>query len=310
MKPWLIWVCIVCSLPLLVLGFLFIMGGFAFTRLGSLFGNRWHYSGGMGYGRIAPMPNQSAIIYSASQSGTSHIYTVAWNGTVSQQLTHDPGGDSDAAVSPNGTQIAFVRQSADSTHLWLMNANGTGQHQITFGPDSQTQPCFAPSGKQIAYVNSLQYGIWHIWIANLNGTGARQLTNAILNDADTCPVFDKTGTTIFYSHYSGTIGRLQIYAVKTAGGVPVLLGYGTRATVSPNGTQIAYYDAPQNQTMGIMNINGSSRRILKTNFGYGSYLDFCSNGALLAYKAFPRTGKVNLVTINANTGATRTVATL
>ncbi len=309
MKPWRIWVCIVGSLPLLALGLLFISGGFAFTPLGSLFGNRWHYNGSMGFGRIAPMPNQSAIIYSASRSGTSYIYSVPWNGSVSRQLTFAPGGDSDAAVSPSGTQIAFVRQNANSTHVWLMNANGTGQHQITFGPDSQTQPCFAPSGKHIAYVNSSQYGIWHIWIASLNGTGARQLTNAVLNDADTCPVFDNTGKTVFYSHYSDTIGRLQIYAVKTAGGMPVLLGFGTLAAVSPNGAQVAFYDQPQNQTLGIMNINGSGRRIIKTNFGFGSSLAFCPNGSLLTYASF-RSNKASFIAVNPNTGATQTAATL
>lgn len=310
MKPWRIWVCIIGGLPLLMVAVLFLFGGFAFTPLASILGDRWHYNGGMGYGRIAPMPNQSAIVYSVSRSGTSHIYSVPWNGSVSRQLTFTPSGDSDAAVSPSGTKIAFVRQNGDSTHVWLMNANGTGQHQITFGPDSQTQPCFAPNGKQIAYVNSSQYGIWHIWIASLNGTGARQLTNAVLNDADTCPVFDKTGTTIFYSHYSDKVGRLQIYAVKTTGSVPVLLGFGTRAAVSPSGTQIAFYDVPQNQTLGIMNRNGSGRRTVGTKIGDGLDLAFCPNGNLLTYKASSQNGKVNVVTINSNTGATQTVATL
>ena len=309
MKKRMAWICIICLSPLLILALLFMSGGFAFTPLGSLFGDRWHYNGGMGLGRIAPLPNQSAIIYSSSHTGTSHVYSVPWNGQISQQLTTDPGGDSDVAVSPSGKQIAFVRQNGKSTHLWIMNVNGIGQHQITFAPDSQTQPCFAPNGKQIAYVNSPQYGIWHIWTATLNGTGARQLTNAVLNDSDTCPVFDKTGTIVFYSHYSGTVGRLQVYAVKTAGGVPVLLGFGTEATVSPNGTQIAFYDQPQNQTLGIMNTNGSGRRIVKTSFGYGSSLAFCSNGTLLTY-ASSQSSKANFIAVNPNTGATQTVATL
>jgi Tol biopolymer transport system component len=307
MKHWILWICLIGALPFLVLGFLFISGGLAFTPLGSLFGDRWHYNGGMGFGRIAPMPNQSAIIYSSSHTGVSHIYLVPWNGGISRQLTNDPGGDSDAAISPDGTQIAFVRQNGDSTHLWLMNTNGTGQHQITFGPDSQTQPCFAPHGKQIAYVNSPRYGIWQIWLVTINGKGAQQLTNPTLNDADTCPVFDKTGKTIFYSHYSDTIGRLQIYAVNVSGAAPSLIGFGTLATVSPNGSQIAFYDQPQNQTLGIMNTNGSGRRIVKSNFGYGSSLAFCPNGLLLTY-SFSQSNKGDFITVNLTTGATQTVA--
>lgn len=306
MKPW---VYVLLGVPVLACAGLFVCGLISFTPLGSLFGDRWHYSGGMGFGRVAPLPNQAAILYSSSQTGTSHIYSIAWNGHTSQQLTHGPQEDSDVAVSPNGKQIVFVRQAGDSTHLWMMNVNGTGQRQFTSGPDSQTQPCFSPNGKQIAYVNSTQYGVWHIWLANVNGRGARQLTNSVFNDSDTTPTFDKTGVTIYYSHYSNTVGRLQIYAVNTSGDLPRLLGFGTRPTVSPNGSQIAFYDQPQNQTLGIMNANGTGRRTVGTDIADGMNLVFCADGRMLTYRASSQQGVNDFVALSPTDGSAQTVAT-
>ena len=238
----------------------------------------------------------------------SHIYIVPWNGSISRQLTNAPDDDSDAAVSSNGKQIVFVRQTGISTHLWVMNINGTSQHQITFGPDSQTEPCFSSNGKQIAYVNSPHYGLWRIWVMNAAGGGTRQLTGT--NQQDGTPTFDRTGKTIYYSHSIDTIGRLQLYAVNATGGSPRLLGFGTRPTASPNNLQIAFYDQPQNQTLAIMNTNGAGRRTVGTSIGDGINLAFCPNGGMLTYKASTQPGKCDIVSINPNTGAVQTVATI
>jgi Tol biopolymer transport system component len=194
-----------------------------------------------------------------------------------------------------------------------MNASGKSQHQITFGPDSQTEPCFSPNGKQVAYVNSPRYGIWQIYLISITGKGRRQLTNT--SEQDTEPIFDKTGTTVFYDHCSedegtGDIGRLQIYAVNIFGGKPLLLGFGTRPTISYHGTQIAFYDEPQNQTLGVMNTNGTSRRTVGTNLGDGLNLVYCADGMLLTSKTSSRPDTDNLVTINPGNGTLQTVATI
>ncbi len=308
MKKRLAWISLVCLIPAALLALLFLSGGFAFTPLGSLFGDRWHYNGGRGLGRIAPLPNQSAILYSSSRSGVSHICSVPWNSNVSRQLTNTSSDDSDVAVSPNGKLIVFVRQAGDSTHLWLMNVNGTGQHQFTFGPDSQTEPCFSPNGRQIAYVNSPHYGLWRIWVTSAAGGGTRQLTST--SQQDGTPTFDRTGKTVYYSHYADAVSRLQIYAVSAAGGSPRLLGFGTRPTVSPNNLQIAFYDQPQNQTLAMINTNGTCRRTVGTGIGDGMNLAFCSNGGMLTYKASTQHGKCDIVSINPKTGAVQTVATI
>ena len=302
MKPW---IYVVCTVPILIFCGL---GAYVFTPRGTILGNQWHYNGGVGLGRLALFPGSTAIAYSSSRTGTSHIYSIIWNGTSSRQLTNDRRDDSDVCVSPNGKQIIFVRQDGDNTHLWLMNADGRGQHQIAFGPNSQTQPCFSPNGRQIAYVNSPHYGIWRIWLMNINGTASRQLTNT--NEQDTAPVFDQTGASIYYSHYSDTLGRLQIYAVNVTGGTPRLLGFGTLPTISPNGKQIAFYDQPQNQTLGVMNVNGTGRRTIGTHIGDGLDLVFCPDGSLLTYRASSDSGKDNLVTIAPNGSGTHVVATI
>jgi len=305
MRPW---VYAVCAVPVLIFCGIYFLGALVFAPLGSMLGDPWHYNGGVGLGHLSLFPGSTAIAYSSSRTGTSHIYSIAWNGNSSRQLTNDRRGDSDVYVSPIGKQMVFVRQDGDNTHLWLMNANGTGQHRITSGPDSQTQPCFSPNGRQIAYVNSPHYGIWRIQLMNANGTVLRRLTNT--NEQDTTPTFDQTGASVYYSHYSDAVGRLQIYAVNVAGGTPRLLGFGTLPTISPNGKQIAFYDQPQNQTLGIMNVDGTGRRTIGTDIGDGMHLVFCPDGNLLTYRASSDSSKDNLVTIAPNGGGTHIVATI
>lgn len=306
MKPW---AYAVCAVPILIFCGL---GAYVFTPLGTMLGNRWHYNGGVGLGQLSLFPGSrpplNAVAYSSSRTGTSHIYSITWNGNNSRQLTNDRRGDSDVCVPPIGNQMVFVRQDGDNTHLWLMNTNGASQHQITFGPDSQTQPCFSPNGRQIAYVNSPHYGIWRIWLMNADGAVSRRLTNT--NEQDTTPTFDRTGANVYCSHYSDAVGRLQIYAVNAAGGTPRLLGFGTLPTISPDGRQIAFYDQPQNQTLGIMNVNGTGRRTIGTNIGDGLHLVFCPDGSLLTYQASSDPSKDNLVTITPNGGRIHVVATI
>ncbi len=308
MKKSAYWIAFVLLAPTALLALLFLGGGFAFTPLGSLLGDRWRYNGGRGLGRIAPLPNLTAVIYSSSRGGVSHIYSVPWNGSVSRQLTNTSDDDSDAALSSSGKQIVFVRQSGSSTHLWVMNVNGTGQHQITFGPDSQTEPCFAPNGKQIAYVNSRHYGLWRISIINVAGGSKRQVTST--NQQDGTPTFDRTGKTIYYSHYVDTISRLQLYSVNAAGGPARLLGFGTQPTVLPSNRQIAFYDQPQNRTLATINTNGTGRRTIGVDIGDGMNLALCTNGTLLTYKTSAQNGKFDIVSVNPATAATQTVATV
>ena len=289
------WVYIACGISLLGFAVFFICGLIVWTPLGSSLGRKWQYNGGMGVGRISPFPNQSAIAYSSSKSGVSHIYTVNWSGNTTQQLTNDSRGDSDVCISPNGKMIAFARQDADNVHLWLMNANGTGQRQLTFGPGSQTDPSFSPVGGKIVYVESAPAsGNYVIAVMNTNGTKRTLLTGASAQVQDTTPVFDPTGTRIYFSRYQfNGSNRMEVWAINITGKAEQFVGFGNHPAASPDGKQIVFLDAPQNQTLGIMNTNGTGRNIIGQNMGYESCIKYCPDGQhLLVLTAEYSKGKI------------------
>ena len=274
------WTYVAWAIPILICVGFFACGLIAFTPLGSVFGRRWQYNGGMGVGRISPFPNQSAIAYSSSHFGTSHIYTVSWSGNTIRQLTNDARGDSDACVSPNGRFIAFARQDADRVHLWLMNADGTGQRQLTFGTGCQTEPSFSPGGGKIAYVESdPAAGSYAVAVMNANGTKQTILTSGSTQVQDTTPAFDPTGTTVYFSRYEfNGSGRMEVWAINTTGKGEWPIGFGNHPAVSPNGRQIVFLDEPQNQMLGIMKTNGTGRNVIGQNMDYGSCLRYCPDG--------------------------------
>lgn len=274
-------VYVACAVAVLVGGAYFVCGLIAFTPLGSLYGHPWQYGGSMGVGRFSPFPDETAIAYSSSRSGTSHIYTVNWSGKTTRQLTHDTRGDSDVCVSPDGKAMVFARQEAGSVHLWRMDANGTDQRQLTFGPGSQTEPFYSQDGKRIAYVESVPTtGGYAVAVMNADGTGRTPLTDGSKGQ-DTTPVFDPTGAVIYFSRYQDNIGRMEVWAITLADRREHKIGFGNHPAVNVRGTQIVFLDAPQNQTLGMMNTNGTGRVVLEHSTDYGSCLRYSNDGLQL-----------------------------
>ncbi len=274
------WVYIACAVILFFSVGSFICGLIAFTPLGSQLGRKWQYGGSMGVGRLSPFPDQSAIAYSSSHSGTSHIYTIGWGGRTIRQLTDDVRADSDVCVSPTGNFIVFARQDGDSVHLWVMNPDGTGRKQLTFGPGSQTEPAISHGGGKIAYVESSPAaGAYAIAVMNAAGTRRAIMTGGSTQTEDTTPVFDPTGTRIYFSRYqSNGSNRMGIWAINITGKAEQFIGAGNHPAVSPDGKQIVFFDTPQNQTLGVMNMNGTERSIIRQQIGYGRCLRYCPNG--------------------------------
>src|SRR5688500_20230188 len=49
----------------------------------------------------------SEIAFFSIRSGNNEIYVMSWDGRAPLQITDDPAGDFDPAISPNGTDISF-----------------------------------------------------------------------------------------------------------------------------------------------------------------------------------------------------------
>ena len=246
-------------------------------------GHKWQYDGEFGIGSISPLPDQSAIVYSAAGTGPSHIYSVSWNGQKTRQLTSDARADSDVCVAPSEKFLVFVRQQGNNVHLWRANVDGTSQRQLTFGPGCETQPTVSPHGDRIAYVVSdpvpgSTYALSMMWT---NGTHRQILTPRSTSKQDTTPTFDPTGTKVYFSRFptADTVSlRGEVWAVNLSGNGGQCIGFGDDPAASPDGKHVAYFDQPQNQTLGLMNANGSGREIIHQNVDYGTCIRYSPDG--------------------------------
>ena len=118
------------------------------------------------------------------------------------RLTHDEGGDFEAAWSPNGTKIAWVhyeeRCNCGPGQIMIMDADGSNAHPIT-NPGPFSRPSWSPDGERIAFTND-----YSIWIMKADGTGAHSISPPGAFEFD--PDWSPDGSTIVFAHSPNFLG--------------------------------------------------------------------------------------------------------
>ena len=135
-----------------------------------------------------------------------------------EQITSDPGLDTDPAWSPDGSAIAFTSNRGGSSDIWVVSAAGGVATQVTSDPTyTSYSACWSPDGSQIAFVR-----YYDVWIGPAGGGTATKLTNLAGTGWCDDPAWSPDGNTIAFS-YSPTSGDYNIWLVPAAGGAPVQL---------------------------------------------------------------------------------------
>jgi TolB protein len=117
------------------------------------------------------------VVYEASSSGITNIFTIDPASAEVQQLTEGDDFDGNPAWSPDGDRIVFVsnRDGQQRYDIYVMDADGTNVQRITDTPDSgEMSPRFSPDGERIAYVSEFSDG-WSVWHMAADGTDARKI---------------------------------------------------------------------------------------------------------------------------------------
>lgn len=99
-------------------------------------------------------PDGSRIVY---HSG-GDIWIMNTDGTDKQQLTTDPGGDFESAVSPDGTMIVFSSNRSGNDDVWAMDIDGSDQRNLTEHPANEAWPFFSADGS-IIYFQTDRLGV-------------------------------------------------------------------------------------------------------------------------------------------------------
>lgn len=214
------------------------------------------------------------------------IFTMKSNGTDIRQLTHvgPDFGASWPAWSADGKQIVFNRGTpppdGDSTgEIWVMSVDGSNQHLILAELGFKEQrPSFSPDSTKIVFARcNLNLGEGDSCGIFTIGSDGRQMKTIVpirLGDTDRSPMYSPDGGTIAFiispDEHGGFSG--VTYLINSDGSNrrritppgPCLI----RPDWSPDGTRLtlfAHLCNPQNETIAVMNADGTNIRYLTDN---------------------------------------------
>jgi len=211
------------------------------------------------------------------------VFTMNPDGTDVRQLTHLPTdrAASFESWSPDGKQIVFNEGPFPTGvgELWLINADGTNQHLLLAERNyAENRPSFSPDGASVVFGRCrLDLGEGDscgIFTVRLDGTGLKAVVPIRFDNSDRSPMFSPDGKTIAFIISPDAHAGFQgvTYLIDADGSnlrrvtdpAPCLI----RPDWSPDGSRLtlfAHLCNPQNETIAVMNANGSGLRYLTKN---------------------------------------------
>jgi tricorn protease len=129
--------------------------------------------------------------------------------------------------------------------LWLVNDDGSNPRRLTVHAARDAHPKFSPDGKWIAF-SSNRYGNDDVFVMPANGGTAKRLTYH--SAPDTVVGWSRDSKRVTFSSARGRVygGIPSLYDVPLDGGaeLPLPTDWGTFASYSPDGRQLAYNRHP------------------------------------------------------------------
>ena len=109
------------------------------------------------------------------------------DGSNKRQLTTDPAGDFESAVSPDGTKIVFASDRSGNDDIWIMNSDGSDQQNLTNHPAAEAWPFFSGDGNVI-YFQSDRLGVQsNIMMMELDGSNQSYYSFEFMTNAALLP---------------------------------------------------------------------------------------------------------------------------
>ena len=237
------------------------------------------------------------LLFTSNRTGNSEVYLLPAGQTEWINLSDDHREDNWGEWSPDGSKIAFQTRRNGNLDIWLMNADGSDKKPLTRHTDADYLPSWSPDGKQIAFVS------WrpepgdtehanHIYIMNADGSDQRRLL-PVSPGTSAGVEFAPDGKSLITTRKIGE--QADLYVIDLKGNELRQLtddeAYDGAATLSPDGTKIAFYsEADGTSKIVVMDIDGSNRvDIVSEGLNYyprwspdGAWITYCAQAASMS----------------------------
>ncbi|MGH9408118.1 MAG: protein kinase domain-containing protein [Vicinamibacterales bacterium] len=197
---------------------------------------------------------QTLVSVAAESSSAIWIQPLDGGGDPVKVSTGQQDGLSGVAALPDG-RILYRSLESGVPSIWSMNADGSQRMQITTDGVS-SWPAITPDGQSIIYLREGS-GLWRVGV---NGQSAGPIAGG---SGGSFPQVTPDGRSIIFTGGVGGEGNENLLSLPLEGGTPTSLlppnVSGTRAAISPDGTQVAFYyhDRGGPMFLAVMPIGGS-----------------------------------------------------
>jgi len=199
------------------------------------------------------------VLFVSTRDGNGEIYRMLPDGSQQLRLTFTAAVyENEPVGSPDGRWIAYTRPDDTSPgHIWVMSRDGHNPRQLTFGAGYDRSPTWSPDGTRLAFASDRD-GNWEIYTIRLADGALTRLTYA--GAADQEPNWSwATGRIAFQSDRAGT--NPEIFTMAGDGSdirrLTVNPNGDTSPSWSPSGDRIVFYGSRGEQTLYVMNANGT-----------------------------------------------------
>ncbi len=218
------------------------------------------------YPELSPDGSKIAFVV----SGTNGISLMNPDGT-GAALIPNTDGCSLPSWSADGTKLAALCSAPAGRYLATFNVDGTGfRSATTFGYALEGfDPALSPDGTKIVFDAYARDASGHatpnrIYIVNADGASAPVRISTDDNANYRQPSWSPDGTKIVCQK-AGTVYTLNPVTGAETRVTPVTATGGDSAPwFSPDGTQISYQDVGGSNRLGVMNLDGTNRRVYNT----------------------------------------------
>ena len=219
------------------------------------------------------------------QRDDGDIFRVDSDGTNVVRLTDSPAQDNNPQWSPDGTQILFNSDRNGTQDIFVMNGDGANEVLVYGTPALEFDPAWCPTSNPRGVFMSDAAGDFDIYsIADYaNPTGVRLTDNPLFDGHPSC------GQDVIVYQSVVETGNTDVFSMNLDGSNKTNLtdapGFQGFASISPDGTRIAYVDSSSgNGEIILANVDGTNPVNLTNDPADDGDPAFSPDGSLLAFQ--------------------------